>query len=297
MSVGPGELFSLASAFAWAVAVILFKQSGETFSATALNVYKNGLSTLLLLPTALLAHGLAPPRLLPGEWLLTIVSGIIGIAVADTLYLQALRTIGAGRTGIAATLYSPSVVALSYLFLGERLAPAQLAGFVLVLAAVVLISYRADARELPPGALRAGLPLGIGAVVLMAAGVVMVKPVIETAPFVWIVLIRVLAGLLGQLAVAAIRNRIGLLREEFRREHRWGRVTLASVLGTYVAMMLWLAGYRFTQASIASVLNETASVFIVLLAWRFLGEGLDARRACGVALSFLGVLLLVLPPG
>ena len=62
-------------------------------------------------------------------------------------------------------------------------------------------------------------------------------------------------------------------------------------------MMLWLAGYRYTQASVASVLNETAAVFIVLLAWRFLGEGIDLRRIVGVAMSFLGVVLMVLPAG
>jgi drug/metabolite transporter (DMT)-like permease len=54
-------------------------------------------------------------------------------------------------------------------------------------------------------------------------------------------------------------------------------------------MALWMAGYKYTEASVAAVLNETASVFIVLLAALFLHEGLDARRLLGVTCTLSGV--------
>jgi drug/metabolite transporter (DMT)-like permease len=44
---------------------------------------------------------------------------------------------------------------------------------------------------------------------------------------------------------------------------------------------------------VASVLNETASVFIVLLAWAFLGEPLNGRKLGGVALTFGGVVVML----
>ena len=67
------------------------------------------------------------------------------------------------------------------------------------------------------------------------------------------------------------------------------------MIGSYVSMLFWLAGYKLTQASIASVLNETAAIFIVIFAWLMLGEPLNWRRIAGVILAFCGVVLIVLP--
>lgn len=69
---------------------------------------------------------------------------------------------------------------------------------------------------------------------------------------------------------------------------------MAAFVGQCLAMVLWLAGYKYTQASIAAVLNETASVFIVLLAWLWLREPLGRRGAAGVTLTLCGVALMLL---
>jgi drug/metabolite transporter (DMT)-like permease len=61
-------------------------------------------------------------------------------------------------------------------------------------------------------------------------------------------------------------------------------------------MILWLAGYKYTLASIAAVLNETASVFILLLAALWLKEPLTRRSVLGVTLTLGGVALMLLAP-
>ena len=291
--MGPGEALSLASAVTWAVAVVLFKRSGETLSPTALNLFKNLFAAILLVPTIPLVHGMGAPVFSLLEWTLLIASGVIGIALADNYYLEALRAMGASRTGIASSLYSPSVIILSYLFLGERLSALQIVGFLLVVTAVVLVSYRAHAREISPANLRRGLAYAIGGVFLMALGIVMVKPILETGPFIWIVQIRVLAGIGGIVVVGLYRDRLQQLRRDYDGKHNWPLAIAASFLGSYLALILWLGGYKYAPASIASVLNETASIFIVLLAWLVLGEPLGARRVVGVMLSFAGVMLML----
>ncbi|RKZ05653.1 EamA family transporter, partial [bacterium] len=46
-----GKLFALLSALTWAVAVILFKKSGERVPPFALNLFKAGVSVLLFIGT------------------------------------------------------------------------------------------------------------------------------------------------------------------------------------------------------------------------------------------------------
>jgi drug/metabolite transporter (DMT)-like permease len=59
-------------------------------------------------------------------------------------------------------------------------------------------------------------------------------------------------------------------------------------------MLLWLGGYKYTSASVASVLNETASIFILLFAWMLLGETMSKRKLLGVALTFGGVVVMLI---
>ncbi|MEM9530928.1 MAG: DMT family transporter [Pseudomonadota bacterium] len=292
--VGPGELFALASALCWAVAVMLYTRSGEQMSPFTLNLTKNSISAVLLWPTAMLFAGSGMPALSTQEWLVCVLSGVIGIAVADTLYFACLNRIGAGRTGIVAALFSPSVVALSALFLGERLAPLQGVGFCTVLAGVIVVAFsRVARRDVDADQLRSGIALGATAVFLMAVGIVMVKRIVEQHSLLWIVEIRILAGVAGMLAVVLAQRRSGALIRELRQPHRWGQVLLGSFLGTYLAMIFWLAGYKYTLASIASVLNETSSVFILILAWLFLKEPLDRYKIAGVLLTFGGVVMML----
>ncbi len=291
-NVGPGELYALASPACWAIAITLYKRCGESMGPFTLNLVKNLIGLVMLTPTLLLVSGATPPPLTLQEWLICLLSGLIGLAVADTLYFACLYRIGAGRTGIIAAMFSPSIIGLSALFLGERLAPLQFAGFFLVLGGVLLVA-RSGRSEVAPTQLVSGVFLGLLSVFLMAVGIVMVKRILEAQDVLWIVQIRLFAGLAGMLLVMMLTRRSARVMAQLRQPHRWGQIALASFFGSYLSMIFWQAGYKYTLASVASVLNESASVFIVLLAWAFLGESLNARKLGGVALTFSGVVVML----
>lgn len=286
-----GEVFALICALMWATAVVLYKYAGDSMSANSLNLVKNVLGLLLLVPTAFLLEGLTLPALSVNQWVILIASGYFGIAVADTWYLMALRNLGAGRTAIVASLYSPFVVILSMVFLGEQLQPWQWLGFALVLVGILVVVYQRHYQDIDPKERLRGVLLAAASVFLTAAGVVAMKPILNTDGFFWMVSLRMLAGVLGMLAVLAMRRQIlstwSLICTD---EHPWKVIILASVCGSYLALLFWLAGFKYADASVASVLNETANVFIVILAWMFLGESLTKRKLLGVALTFTGVL-------
>jgi len=76
-------------------------------------------------------------------------------------------------------------------------------------------------------------------------------------------------------------------------QHRWRHIVVASIVGSYLALLFWLGGFKYADASVASVLNETANIFIVLLAWLFLKEDLTKRKIAGAFLTFLGVVVFL----
>lgn len=289
-----GELFSIACAATWAFAVILFRRSGETLPAFELNLFKNVLAVALMVPTVLIVHGPALPVFSLNEWLTVLISGVIGIAVADTWYLRALNLIGASRTGVVAMLYSPMVILLSTVFLAESMRPVQYLGLLVVLGGILLVTWQRQRRDVSLRALKLGVAFGTASVVLMAIGIVMVKPILETGDFFWIVGLRLLAGASGMLLFSGLSRGWPRSMLHYRSPQPWPTVILGAFLGSYLSMILWLAGYKLTQASIAAVLNETAGAFIVVFAWWLLDEPLGKRKLAGVALAFSGVALVVM---
>ena len=295
MIVGLGEFYSLASALAWAIAVILFRQAGASLAPFALNLFKNLLALLLMAVTLALWPDTRWPELPAEAWALMLFSGLIGIGIADTLYFQALNKVGASHLAVAGMMYSPFVILFSMLFLGEQLVAWQFAGIVLVLGGIALVNRPRLDQALPRRLLLIGMGIAVLAVALMAAGIVIAKPLLELYDFLWVVTIRLVGGLLGMLLVVLLRHQWAQIAGQYRRVRHWPQIIWGSVMATYVAMMLWLAGYKYTQASIAAVLNEMAAVFILILAAIFLKDRLDRRQLLGVALAVFGVGLVVWP--
>jgi len=214
--------------------------------------------------------------------------------VADTWYLRALHLMGASRTGIVASLLSPFVILLSVLFLGESLHGWQLFGFALVMSGILLVTWRSKRRSVDAEQVKLGVMYGVGAMFLMAVGIVMVKETLETRSFFWTTEIRLAGGIAGMLLFTALRGRTAEVRRRYTRELPWKTITLASFLAAYVSMMMWLAGYKLIPASEASILNESANAWIVLLAWLMLGESIDGRKITGLALTSTGVAVMLL---
>lgn len=293
MSWGIGEWCSLACALCWAIAVILFKRSGESLAPFALNYIKNAICLVALGLTLLVTHGGRWPGMPATEVALALFSGTLGIGLADTLYFRALNRIGAARMGVAGTAFSPSVILLAAIFLGERLSVVQLVGVAITLGGIALVTYVKTADHLDARTLRSGALLGITSVAVMAAGVVIAKPVLETQDFLWVVFLRVVGGFAVMSLFLLQPGRATALLAAYRGVRHWFFIVAGSLMGTYISMLFWLAGYKYADASIAAVLNELSAIFIVLLAAWLLHDRLQRRQIAGCALAVVGVLVVV----
>jgi len=292
--MGWGEFFSLGSAFFWALAVVLFRRTNNALPPFELNLFKILLGFVLIWPLLLFMEGWRIPDYDAGEMAAVVLSGFLGIAVADTWYLRALHLMGASRTGIISSLLSPFVILLSVLFLSEAMRLWQWAGFGLVMAGILLVTWQANREEVDPHDLRLGLLFGISAVFLMAAGVVMIKEVLEQRSFMWTTQLRLGSGVAGMLLYMALRGRFRQTWGRFQGPLPWGLIIVSSFLGSFVSMIMWLAGYKLIPASEASVLNQSANAWIVALAWLMLGEYIGFRKFAGLMLTSAGVLIMLL---
>lgn len=292
--MGLGEFLALGCAFIWALAVILFRRTNNVLPPFETNLFKIVLGFVLIWPTLFLVEGFAVPSYSLLEIATVLLSGYLGIAVADTWYLRSLHLVGASRMGIISSLLSPFIILLSVLFLGETLNAWQLSGFALVMAGLLLVTWQANREQVAADDLKKGMFYGVASIFLMAVGVVMIKEILETRSFMWTVQMRMIGGIAGMLIYVAVRGRFGLIMQRYRQPLPWGLIVTASFLGSYLSMMMWLYSYKLIPASVSSVLNQSTNAWMVLLAWLVLHEYVGMRKIYGLLLTTAGVLVMLL---
>ncbi|MBN2243267.1 MAG: DMT family transporter [Acidobacteria bacterium] len=289
-----GEALALMTAVIWSVAVILFKKSGETVHPLGLNFFKNTLTMVLVPPTMLVFDRTLIHPAPFDDYLLLLLSGVLGIGIADTLFFKSLNILGAARSAIVDCLYSPVIILLSIFWLGERLTWIQAAGALLIVSAVLTIGREKGLVEITRRQLAAGILLGAAAMFTMGVGIVMIKPLLDRSPVLWAIEVRLVGAAVSLLALLGFHpGRRAVLRSclEIRS---WKYTIPGSVLGTYIALMFWIGGMKYAPASIASALNQTSNIFIFLLAALFLQERITRYKVAGIVMAVIGVFLVVL---
>ena len=291
-----GEVYSLLAALTWAGALVLFKRSGEHVPPLALNLFKSTVGLLFLAVTlATWGGGWDALRGFPPEDIfILIVSGVVGIALADTILFHSLNLIGVGLLAIVECLYSPFVIAFSVVLLAETLSVLHYLGAGLILTGVIISSRHKPPADRTRRQLIAGVLWGAMAMALIALGIVVAKPVLEgdDFPILWATAIRMAAGAVGLFLMAAASPKRKQCLSVFRPSAVWKVSIPASVAGSYLAMIFWVAGFKLADASVAGILNQTSSVFALILAAVVLKEGLTPRKLAAMTLAMSGIVLV-----
>ena len=289
-----GEIFALSTAVTWSIAVILFKKSGEKVPPFALNFFRVAVSSLLFVLMFVVIRkpifGVAPLK----DYLILIASGVIAIAISDTLFHMCLNRVGAGLNAIVDGLYSPSIVFFAWLILGEKLGPWQLAG----MGAVLLGIFIATRHDPPPGATKRQLAFGIFwgvlSMVTLGIGIVIAKPVLNHSPVLWATAVRQIGTFLVMLPVALLLPSRKKIFSNFMPMSSWKYMIPGTVIGSFLSLIFWIAGMKYTQAGIAAILNQTSSIHIIIMATIFLKEPLTRRKVIAAALAVVGILMVTI---
>ena len=314
-----GEFYSVFCAFLWAIAIILFRKSGERVAPVPLNLFKCSVSLIILLLGMLIAGiSLTPAEQTLEDWVILLISGALGIGIADSVFFASLNRLGAGRSAIVDCLYSPFIILCSFMYLHEPIGPSLLIAMLLMTTAILVGAWRPDTpginRNRPPPLIppplmgegrvedsssehrqiRYGIFLGIASMLMMAVGIVLAKPVLDRSGPWWATTVRLLGGTAVLLVQASFRKHRHEVARCFRPGPLWKVTVPASIIGGFLAMLFWIMGMKYTYTNVAGILNQSSTVFILVLATIFLEEPLTPRKVIAIALGVAGGIIAAL---
>ena len=73
---------------------------------------------------------------------------------------------------------------------------------------------------------------------------------------------------------------------------RGASMVAAAFMGTFLTVIFWLAGFKYTLAGRAAIYNQLSTILITLMAAIFLKERMNCRRWIAVAFAVAGALLV-----
>ena len=177
--------------------------------------------------------------------------------------------------------------------MGESLSFWQIIGTVLIISAILTATHHGGNHSIQRRDLILGITFGILAMVTVAVSIVSVKPLLERSSLIWVSEIRLIGGVLVLLIVLMFHPARRKIVSSVMSIRHWGYTLSGSFVGAYIALVFWLAGMKYTQASEAAALNQTSSIFIFILAAIFLKESITLRRIIGIVLAVSGAFMVM----
>ena len=221
------------------------------------------------------------------------LSGFLGILIADGLFLESLRRLGSSISAVVSTIYTPTVFIIAYILFNETINLHSYIGGILVLGGITISVFQPP-KTIKKRDLYIGILFGIMANILTAYSVLIIKPIMKNNSVIYVALYRFSIGFIFGILINILKSGIKQVIQKFKQGLTNQYVILGAFLGTYLSVILWLAGYKYTLAGRAAIYNQLSTVLISIMAVYFLKDTLTIKKKFGILLSFVGAVIVSL---
>ena len=294
----PGEILALMAALFWSIAVVIFKSLSQSISPFLINALKNTIALVcFIIVLSILKIPLFNSAFTTYEYIVFIISGILGMGIADAVFIYSLSKIGANRIAILNCFEPIAVYCFTFFLLGTSLSILESIGFIIVIISILVISYEKDQNDIDPKVKRKGILLQICAILCSALSMVMIKDILnihrtDINLIIWIAVFRLFIGFISSWAIfLCLKNTMKLLAS-IKQKTTIIKIITSSVFGTFMALGCWMMGQAYIEKlPLASILGQTALIFILIFSWIFLKEKITKIRIIASLFALLGVFL------
>lgn len=283
-----GILSALLSACSWAFGTITFERIGKVVPFVGITFLKGVFSIVLMIVLLLVTGGLYPISW--WEFAFLSISGIIGIAVGDSLFFKSLQDLGAKVQVIFFLLGQVLTMILSLLFLGELLTLEQYIGASILLAGVVITTWGTQTNH--PNKTR-GIILGLLSMFCFSISAIMVKAAISDVPVITATFYRMVFGTIITLGYGLASKNFKSWVSPLKDKRLCGLFVLNVIVITYGGFVLSMAAIKFISVSLASVLSATEPIFVLVLSFLMTREKATKRELIGAAITLIGLYLII----
>jgi drug/metabolite transporter, DME family len=293
-----GVVSALTASLAWACSTIIVKSLTARLDYVSLNTFRLWVASFLLLVFIFVS----------GRWLqifetplapllLVIASGVVAVAVGDTVYIKSLSLVDASKAFTIAQCSFPVLTAfVAISFLGETLNWRIVLGAGLVLSGIYFVSRKKQA----PAAGRVnvdarGVMLALTAAAIWTSAAITLKIGVTQMDPIFAAGIRIpAAAVVLTLFFMMSRRRGGGSPVPLRLDARSMLMAAAAGILTYgVAAVGYVSAIQSIGAARTVLITTTSPILVLPFSILLLKERPSATNAAGIFTCVLGILFIV----
>lgn len=295
-----GELSALGAAICWTFSAVLYKKAlTETKPISANIVRCAGTSLVLVMVFALLGKTHVFASLPVQIILLASISGVIGLGLGDTLYLNSLEILGVARAVPITCTYPLFSLVWAYLFAGENVTLPVVMGAALIVFGIWLLTggveqYNENDNGLSRKSRNKGFAFAIATAVAWSISISMINLAVKASSGLEqayaINTLRLVAVAIFLLALVPYGN----VKRHVRKIKLKTAVTLLAggLIAIGVGWFLLTTSFIYIPESQAVPISSTTPLFSALSGVVFLREKVTARIAVGSIIVVAGIFLV-----
>ena len=316
-----GYILAILSALSWAFGTILFsllRSYGNNYSPVFINLYKNTIGFCII--GIILYYNNFPLFLFFSSTdsgfnnlyaiSIIILSGIIGMGIAESLYISAISLTNVNFVAIIGSTLSLFIFLFSVLFATlfpgkfpiQEFPPSnfELLGFTLIILAIIISSWNTSKLN---NNYKGGI-YAIIAICLMGLSASLTNSVVHLVrdsilSILWFIWIRLIPGIITPLLISLFSKKINIVKSHQKLISNKKELLLlisASIMFSCLAISFWAIGMSYESENIAifSILAQTSNLLIFIFGWLLLKEKINKNKIIGILLSFTGVIFIVL---
>ena len=290
-----GEIAAFATACSWVVTGICFEMAGKRVGSLAVNLIRLVIAFFIMMGFTYVTRGmLLPFDATPHAWFWLTISGLIGFVIGDLFLFQAYVLIGARISMLIMATSPPITAILAFVFLGESLTSLTLVGMLLTcvgIAMVILVKNDGGGKvELSHSA--KGLFYAFLGSLGQSFGLISSKIGMGGYDAFSSTQIRIIAGILGFLAIYAIGRKWNVLPKAFRDRKGMAVITAGAFFGPFLGVSLSMIALQNTEAAVASTIMSIMPVLIIPVSILVFKEKIKAKEMVGAVITVIGVMIL-----
>ncbi len=289
-----GGLAGVAASLSWAVSILLFQRALDQYGSLACNLFKAFLGTIVFIVFSAGFYFVGDYALPTSTAALSLfISGIIGMAIGDYAFFQAIIKLGPKQAALIHSTHPVLLLAYGLFSPSAALSMTKSLGVVIVILAVMDVTRNqksqgsAKNRDWVPG-----LCWGFCAAFCQAAGILIAKDATMHSHPIHTGMIRLTGAFVGMLLGLLLVKRGRAAFAILSNKNILKLTALPVFIGTFLGIFTMMVAIATCKPAVAGAVLSLAPVFLVpLTAWRD-KEAVPIRILIGTLCAVLGVALI-----